>query len=464
MLMVAPTPAQSDASAELEYSILGGLINDPRRIDAVADILAPEDFADRFYADIYGTLISEHAQGRTVNTVTLRPLLERHPAYQEAGGTAFLAKLTASLSLMVPPVPTAKMIADMAKRRRVVAGLTEAMEAANDPATGLDAIVETADAALSEVSLGARGGIAQPTAGDAVEAAMRAWDQPRHGIISERIPSLDNVLGPLLPKQLVIGAGRPGMGKTAVALSYAIGAAKRGHGVLFVSLEMASEELGQRMLSDLCFDEARTGVPFEAIVTGHMETHHRRRCMAAADEARELPLQIIDTGKLTMGRLSMLVRRHKRRFEARGHKLDLVIIDYLQLLTPDGGRKSRYEEVTDISIGLKQIAKDQSVAMFALAQLSREVEKRQDKRPQLSDLRDSGQIEQDADKVLFLYRHEYYLRQEERAQEGHKEHDEWRAALERCQNRIEFICAKRRNGTTRTLCGEFWAGNQAVRG
>ena len=170
----------------------------------------------------------------------------------------------------------------------------------------------------------------------------------------------------------------------------------------------------------------------------------------------------MDVGSLNIGRLNMLVRRHARAMAAKGFSLDLVIVDYLQLLSPDHKGRSNYEAVSEVSRGLKALAKDNELAVFALAQLSRTVETRPDKRPQLSDLRDSGQIEQDADAVLFLLRKEYYLRQEEPDPLSPKRVD-WENHLDAVKGQIEFILAKRRNGTTGTAIGQFHGAYQAVR-
>lgn len=250
---------------------------------------------------------------------------------------------------------------------------------------------------------------------------------------------------------------------TAVAISYAIGAARRGHGVLFISLEMSSHELGMRMASDLCFDLGEHDrVPFAAIQSGTINDRQRDAIRRARGYVADLPLFVVDAGSMTIGRLNMLVRRYARRLEAKGQKLELVIVDYLQLLHPDQRHRSAYENVSEVSRGLKACAKENGVGVFALAQLSREVEKREDKRPMLSDLRDSGQIEQDADGVLFLLRQEYYLLKNE-PDPGSDKHETWRNLLERNRGKIEFIVAKRRNGVEGYSAGRFFGPYQAVR-
>jgi replicative DNA helicase len=260
---------------------------------------------------------------------------------------------------------------------------------------------------------------------------------------------------------LVVLAGRPGMGKTAVACGIAKGVAQEGEGVLFVSLEMKARELSQRVACDLCYT-GRHGIPFDRIVNATVSREELRYLARATSEAASLPLTIVDAGEVSMARLALSVRRHKRRFKAKGQDLKVVIIDYLQLLKASKNAKSPYERVSEISMGLKALAKDAGVCIIALAQLSRGVEQRDDKRPTLSDLRDSGQIEQDADAVMFLYREEYYL-----ANKKPKKQDqlpEWERGMAECRDRIEFILAKRRNGRTGQRSGWYFSEYQAVRG
>lgn len=253
------------------------------------------------------------------------------------------------------------------------------------------------------------------------------------------------------------------MGKTAVALSYSIGAARSGFNVLFVSLEMSAAQLMQRAASDVLFDSDNP-IPYSAIRDGNFDSDHaKRRVWETTRIFDTLPLSIIDAGALTVGRLNMIVQRHKRKLEARGESLDLVVVDYLQLLHPDRRGMSRYEQVTEVSMMLKSMAKVQGIGVLALAQLSREVEKRPDKRPQLSDLRDSGQIEQDADSIMFLYREAYYL-QAALPSETDVNFDTMKAALAAVRDDIDIIIAKRRDGETGSDKAMFNGFYQAVRG
>lgn len=431
-------------NVEAEAALLGGLLSDNEWIDRAADRVAPADFYDPLHARIYEAIVKEAAQGRAVTPITLKP-------YLEVDDVRYAARLSGDMSGLMAMRELLDQVADISRRRQMQAGLSVAAEACADLSVPHGEIIAHADAAISE---NGKDAIHQPTGGECFDELLAGFNEGTLGVTSGSIPSLDSLIGEMRPKQLVIGAGRPGMGKTAVALSYALGAAQQGFGVLFVSLEMSSRELAARMAADLCFD-GKEGIPYNAIRDGDMNQWRMNRLQDARSYMGKLPFSVIDAGSLTIGRLNMLVRRHARRMAAAGFSLDLVVVDYLQLLHPDNRGRSNYEAVSEVSRGLKALAKDQGVAVFALAQLSRSVENREDKRPQLSDLRDSGQIEQDADAVLFLLRPEYYLRQQDNPDE---------AQLEAVKDKIEFIVAKRRNGVIGSAIGNFFGMYQAVRG
>ena len=452
----------SDAliNLEAEAALLGALMQSNALIDRVADSLSPEDFAEPVHSRLFSAIVREASLGRSVTPVTLKGYFDGEgDPIRQLGGLSYLAGLTSDGSGLLAPGDLCRLVADLAQRRRMQNGLTAAAEGCADLEATMAEIIAHADAA---VSVNAPSSIVEMTAGECLDELIRSYDDDHLGVECGQIECLDQLLGPMRPKQLIIGAGRPGMGKTAVALSYAIGAAKRGHGVMYVSLEMSGPELAARMAGDLCCN-GRDGVQFNAIRDGKFRDADYRRVKAAQAELHTLPLKVIDTGSLTVGRLNMLIRRQVRRMAAVGQKLELVIGDYLQLLSPDSKNRSNYEAVSEVSRSLKAMAKDHGIAILALAQLSRAVEARPDKRPMLSDLRDSGQIEQDADAVLFLYRKEYYLRQEE-PELGSDKHKAWTDLLNANAGLIDFILAKRRNGVTGNTTGRFLGAYQAVRG
>ena len=450
-------------NVDCEAAIIGALLMENKLIDRVADRLSADDFSEAMFGRIYSVIVREASLGRVANPATLKPYLEDDPALKELGGAAYLLNLTANGNVMVALETSVQQVIDMAKRRKLIDGLTHAAALAASMEATNEEVVGAADAALSSIS-DHSDGVVQITAEKAFDEMLAAYDEPTYGVTSGgQIDSLDEVLGPIRPHHLDILAGRPGMGKTSAALSYALGAAAAGHGVLFVSLEMNRLELMQRATADVIFDGA-SGIPYEAIRDGRFTSDNaKRRVYEASRVFRNMPLHLVDASSLTIGRLNMIVRRFKRRMEAAGQKLELVMVDYLQLLRPDFRTDNMNLAVSEVSRGLKSIAKQYDVGVMALAQLNRSVESRPDKRPMLSDLRDSGQIEQDADAVVFLYRDEYYLRQG-KPPEGDPKFIDWQAAMDKCQGQIDFIVAKRRNGPSGTATGRFFGAYQAVRG
>ena len=451
--------AASMVNTDGEMAVLAAMLCERRVIDDLTDMLDPEDFSVGFFGHVFGLVTREHAAGRTVNPVTIKPQLEGFDDFAQLGGMTWLAGLTSSPLPILAAKGTARHIKELAERRRLVAGLTEAIEAANDPERRIEELVEVADQAVTAArDTGDDKG--EFTGAAALDLVIDGFDQAVTGVECGVIPAIDSLLGPMRPTHMVVGAGRPGMGKTATAISYALGAASRGHGVLFISLEMGAEQLAERMAADLCLDKR---IPYEAIRDRQLTIDQKREVCRARERLVDMPLQILDKQGLSISQVRTMVRRWARRFAARGQKLELVIVDYLQLLRADRGM-DRYAAVTEISKSLKEIAKEQGLAVFALSQLSREVEKRGDRRPQLSDLRESGQIEQDADAVIFFLRHEYYLAQEGEPDPDDPRHRDWHKRMDACRGRIEFICAKRRNGQSGSRAGFFHGQYQAVRG
>jgi replicative DNA helicase len=270
---------------------------------------------------------------------------------------------------------------------------------------------------------------------------------------------LDSKMGGLQPSDLIIVAGRPSMGKTALATNIAFHVARalaRGdHGdgrpaegvVGFFSLEMSSEQLATRIIAE------QAGISSEKIRRGRIDANEFDRIVEAAQELQTLPLFIDQTGGITVAQLAARARRLKRQ-----HGLALLVVDYLQLLAGSSRRASegRVQEVTEITTGLKALAKELAVPVIALSQLSRQVEQREDKRPQLSDLRESGSIEQDADVVMFVFREEYYVERRQ-PREGSPEHLAWQDEMEQVQGLADVIIGKQRHGPTGTVRLQFRA-------
>ncbi len=446
------------ANVEAEAALLGAMMINASIIDRVADGLTAPDFSEPMHGRIYSAIVGQHSLGKLANPVTLRPFFDADEDLKELGGPGYLARLTGSGAAVIGAFDFADQVREMAERRRLVAGLMSTIASASNFDVPMEDVVQDADNAIAAARQSG-GDSGEHSAADCLDMVIAGFDEPLTGVLCGVIPSIDGLLGPLRPKDFIIGAGRPGMGKTATAVSYVLGAAERGHGCLFVSLEMGAEQLAERMAADLCLDEQ---IPYADIRDRKLTSQQRMAVCRARERIKQMPLQILDKHGLSISQVRTMVRRWVRRFEARGHKLELVVVDYIQLLRGSKGM-DRYETVTEVSRSLKEIAKEHGIAVLGLAQLSREVEKRPDKRPQLSDLRESGQIEQDADSVLFFLRPEYYLHQIEPAPNDPKRMD-WERSLQACRGGIEFICAKRRNGEAGNRTGQFFGRFQAVRG
>lgn len=456
--MLKPVDDKQIRNVEAEAQVLGAMMCDGKLIDRFADELRAFDFYEQTHARIFDVIVREHSAGRSTSPVAVKSFLVNDGPFNELGGGGYLARLCNGALVPSAALNLIPQLKEMAQRRFLADALHDAADAACNIDMSREDIVAAVDAAISPEE-GSDSGIVQISAHDAFWEMIEEGRNHEPGVTAPAIPSFNDAMGPARRHHLCILAGRPGMGKTCAAMSYALSAAQDGAGVLFVSLEMSRIELMQRAASDLIFDGER-GVPYSAIRDNDLTDNARRRLHDCGGKLRDLPFHIVDAGSLTIGRLNMIVRRYKRRMEAKGTPLSLVVVDYLQLVRPDGRTSGTTEAVSEVSRGLKAIAKTHDLAVLALAQLNRSVESRPDKRPMLSDLRDSGQIEQDADAVIFLYRDEYYLRQAGDGGDPLK----FEQALDKCRGLLEIICAKRRNGEARTTVAQFHGSYQAVRG
>lgn len=446
---------------DAEVAVLGDLIADNRLIDGAADICRPVDFSVPLHQAVYAQLLEHSAERKRVDAVTLAPILRNEPGWGQ------LNRILAAADLNSNPPATTKayleQIAHLSSRRRMVLGLQEVITAARALDTAQDELVTRADEAIAEIS-DASAKDEQAPAGEYAQRVVDSFGKPIVGVRCGTIRSLDSVVGTLCPPDFLVEGARPGMAKTATACGYALGAAMSGHPVIFFSLEMSADQLTRRMLADMCHSVSGGSVQYADIRDGTVTGADLDRVLAAKRRLDALPIEIAEPAGLTLAMLKRRVRRHKRRLAAKGLTLQLVIIDYLQLMAPSRAGMSLYEQATEISKGLKALARSENVVVFALAQLSREVEKRPDKRPMPSDLRDSGQIEQDADVILLLYREEEYLRRQEPADHYSPKYEQWRTDMEAVKGKIEFIVAKRRSGPTGNALGWFFGEYTAVRG
>ncbi len=443
-----------------EMALLGALLNHNAIFDRVGSYLKPEHFAEAVHAELYRLMARLIGRGHTVTAVTLLPYAEEIPGIEDLGGAAeYLGKLVAQAAPMSAADDYAREIYDLARRRWLMEiGSDLVVEAKTpDADSSVNDIIEETEKRLYEVAEEARFGQGFVAFSDALKESitMAAAAYARDGGLSglaTGLRDLDQKMGGLQPSDLIILAGRPGMGKTALATSIAYHVARtykpapvapgeppkaeEGGIVAFFSLEMSAEQLATRIVS------SEAEISSHQIRRGDITPEEFRRLQKVAREIEQAPLFIDDTGGLTIAQLAARARRIKRQ-----HGLDLIVVDYLQLLSGTSRRaqENRVQELTEITTNLKALAKELNVPILALSQLSRQVESREDKRPQLSDLRESGSIEQDADVVLFIFREEYYLKQKE-PPIGSEKYAEWMEQMEQVHGIAEIIIAKQRHG------------------
>ena len=438
---------------EAEQALLGAILANNRAFERVSEFLRPEHFADALLGRIYEACGKLIERGQLADVLTLKPLFENDSALQEAGGAQHLVRLAGSVVTVINAEDYGRTIHDSHLRRELIdVGQNVVNEAyapdVDNPATQQ---IEAAEQRLYDLATTGRqeGGFESldRVMVRALEMAESALKKDSHvSGVTTGLRDLDTWLGGLQPSDLVVLAGRPGMGKTALATNIAFDAANaaktsggsEGAVVGFFSLEMSAEQLVTRILAE------RAKVSSDAIRRGAIRNHQFEQIFLASQEISRLPLFIDDTPALTVSGLRTRARRLKRQ-----HNLGLVVVDYLQLVSGSAAvrNESRVQEVSEITRGLKTLAKELNVPVLALSQLSRAVEQRDDKRPQLADLRESGTIEQDADVVMFIFREEYYERQKQ-PREGTPEHDKWRDKMEGIHNQAEIMIAKQRHGPT----------------
>ncbi len=444
-------------SLDAEQAILGSILFDNEIMVRATQFLKGEHFFDPVHGMIYDAAKSLIDGGRLASPVALDTYLASSPGYIEAGGRKYLEQLAANVPSTTGAIDYARIVFDLSTCRGLMSLGGEMVDRAKHSSLDDTPVrqLEDAEQALYKLAeTGKYGGGFQSFSQSLAESIELADAAFRRGGglagISTGLRDLDRQLGGLHPSDLIILAGRPSMGKSSLGVNIGVNAAKAfaaerqpdgsmktmsGGMVGLFSLEMSAEQIATRIISDF----AR--VPSEKIRRGEIEQSDFDEIYHASRELEQLPLFIDDTGGLSIAQVAARARRLKRQ-----HGLDLLIIDYIQLLTGSGKRNdNRVQEITEISQGLKALAKELNVPIIGLAQLSRQVEQRDDKRPQLADLRESGSIEQDADVVLFVFREKYYLSRAE-PREGTEEHAKWMARLTEVGDTAEVIIGKQRHG------------------
>ena len=448
------------SNLEAEQALLGSILVNNDIIDEISSIVSSSIFYDPAHVKIYEVIESLNNKGMIANPITLKNFFEKDNMLNEVGGTEYLVKLTRYSGSAKQAIDYAKIIHEMYLRRELVLisdKLSDDTLNANSQEQNAENIIESTEKSLFD--LAERGSFSQSflkfneALDQTIEMATLAMKSDQ-GIVGvpTGLTDLDEKLGGLHKSDLVILAGRPGMGKTALATNIAYHAAQNllsrqeKSSIAFFSLEMSSEQLSTRILSEqarIKSDDIRRGKVTESEINRYIETSRN---------IYNLPLYIDETPAITIATLSNRARRIKRLFG-----LSLIVVDYIQLMrapNSNGRNDNRVQEVSEITQGLKALAKELKVPVLALSQLSRAVESRDDKKPQLSDLRESGSIEQDADVVMFVYREAYYL-ENKQPKLGSIEHAEWQSKMNDVNGLADIILGKQRHGPTGTVKVEF---------
>jgi replicative DNA helicase len=464
-----PSPPHRIApnNIELEQALLGAILVNNEAFYRVSDFLEPRHFFEPLHQKLYETAASLVRVGKAATPITLKTFLPGDIDIAGLTVSQYLARLAAEATTVINAADYGRTIYDLALRRSLIEIGEEMVNVAYD--SPVDSRpqdqIEAAERGLYELAETGRydGGFQRfaQALTTAVETAAHAYQ--RDGKLSglaTGLKDLDRMMGGLQKSDLVILAGRPGMGKSALASNIAFNVAKAWEGgtrpdgrietinggiIGFFSLEMSAEQLATRIISE------QAEIASHRIRRGEIEPADFDRIAETAREMERIPFYIDETGGLSIAQLAARARRLKRQ---RG--LDLLVIDYIQLLVGSTRRamEGRVQEVTEITTSLKALAKELNIPILALSQLSRQVENRDDKRPQLSDLRESGSIEQDADVVMFVFREEYYLRNKE-PRPGSEEHFKWQQDMEAVHGRAEVIIGKQRHGPTGTVALHF---------
>ena len=442
---------------EAEQTVLGSILENNELFDEITDEINEGHFHDTIHQKIYKIISNLISKGLLANPITIKNFFNDNQELTEIGGLEYLLKLTKVSTTKNQIKHYSKLLADLYIRRQLIKISEETLEDSKNKELEISGtnILENTERKLFEIAERGEFQRSFVTFKDAlketIDMATAAYknDQGIVGVPSG-LTDLDDRLGGLHKQDLIIIAGRPSMGKTALATNIAFNAAEniqkkdKKTSVAFFSLEMSSEQLSTRILSE------QSRIKSNDIRRGKINQEDFEKFIEASKNLENLPSHIDDTPAITISALSNRARRLKRK-----QGLDLIVIDYIQLMKSSGYRnEGRVLEIAEITQGLKALAKELDVPVLALSQLSRQVEQREDKKPQLADLRESGSIEQDADVVMFVFREQYYLEKQE-PKLGTAEHVEWQEKMNQVHNQAEIIIGKQRHGPTGLIKLEF---------
>ncbi|WP_254492945.1 replicative DNA helicase [Bartonella sp. B1099] len=451
----APSFRQLPHNIEAEQALLGAIMINNDALESVSDFLKPEHFFEAFHQKIFDIILQIVQKGKVADPITMKPFIANDEKIGDITVYQYVVRLAKEAVTIINTQDYGQVIYDLFIWRSLINLGTQIVNSSFDspleliPSKQIEAIENQLFALAEKGKYGAGFENFDRAIVKAINMASAAKKRSSQlSGMATHIKTLDEKMGGLQPSDLIILAGRPGMGKTSLATNIAFNianACKRhdnqaseGGIVGFFSLEMSTEQLATRIISE------QTKVSSSDIRRGNLSDDQFINIVHMTRSLQTIPLYIDQTGAASLAQLAARARRLKRQ-----HGLDVLIIDYIQLITSGSKRSSenRVQEITAITMGLKALAKELNIPIIALSQLSRQVENRTDKRPQLSDLRESGSIEQDADIVLFVYREEYYLNNEKQ-KEGSVEYHKWKEAMEQVKGKAEVIIAKQRHGPT----------------
>ena len=457
------TPISREAPMNIgaEQALLGAIISNNLALEKVENFLEPKHFSSKINGLIFKTLKKLISNDQVADLNTLKIFLENEDDFIDNGGMSYLLKISENSISIINSKQYGELIYDLFIRRKLINLGTNLINESYENFEEQDSneIIENIESNLfnltneGETQKGPKqfDNILE----DTIEYAEKAFKKSEDVVgLKTGLNDFDKKIGGLHRSDLIIVAGRPSMGKTAFATNIASNICNnkkstKKTNVLFFSLEMSSEQLATRILSEI------SKISSEGIRTGNLSKNEFEKLIKSSENLKDLSLFIDDSPALTISSIRTRSRRLKRK-----QGLDLIIIDYLQLLSGESRNlnDNRVKEISDITRGLKAIAKELNIPIVALSQLSRKVEDREEKRPQLADLRESGSIEQDADLVVFLYREEYYLARTE-PPEGTEKHIMWTSKMEKVHNIAEAIVAKHRHGPISRVKLHFSAAN-----
>lgn len=430
---------------EAEQQLLGALLIDASRLDALGSLARADLFADPVHADIFAAIRRRHDRDELVSISAMHMWAEGHEGLKEIGGSRYLARLASASINGTQVAHYARVLDEMRAKRAIADAIEQAGQELRDDTSRATEVAARLEAALmGDATRTDDGPVSMMSAATtALHHADDAFSGRGSACIPTGVRRLDEMVTGFYPGDLVLLGGRPSAGKTGVALSVALNVARAGKGVCYASLEMTPDALALRALGEAT-TYGGNAVPYSDVRSGRINASQFQTLTAEARGVAELPFYVLPPTYRDIGAIYAGAKRVRAQLGDTA-PLGLVVIDYLQLVR-SSGRRSRYEEITDISIALKGLAGQLGCPVLALSQLSRQVESRDDKRPIMSDLRESGQLEQDADTILFCYRDSYYAEREEPSMDDISAYADWQDRVQRSRNRLEIIVAKQRQG------------------